>query len=217
MSNIQIAAKAEILGTPVQAGFLKRETKDTLKIDQKEIGFNVSEEIMLVYGKPEIPLRKSLSSVLQELTFGKWDVDSIRKQLPEVAVSMLDGIDVSVNHVYFVKTARTLKDDDGEEKISENLDHEITKEYLKAKNNTFEYALWIDINVKPELMEQFPVKVTNISVKVWSTDNEKVLEEMKIKEVETLMANAGLQVAKPLEQVDQDDVKTMKPVRSRTA
>lgn len=56
----------------------------------------------------------------------------------------------------------------------------------------FEYVLWIDINVKLEFMEKFLVKVINIFVKVWSIDNEKVLEEMKIKEVEMLMVNVGL-------------------------
>lgn len=63
----------------VEVGFLKCEIKDLLIIDEKIVGFYVLEEIMLVYGKLEVFLWKLFLLVLEELIFGKWNVNSIWK------------------------------------------------------------------------------------------------------------------------------------------
>lgn len=198
MSNIQIAAKAEILGTTIDAAFFKRESEDNLKIDNEDYQFTLSEKIMLVYGKPETPLRKPLTKILQELTFGLVDIKEIKKQVPDAVAKALDGISVSVNQMYFVKTGVDLGNAKSGKKISEKKNDPDVISYKEKKEKSSEYALWINIDIDPKLMEDFPVKVTDLSIKVWSTENAKVLEEMQITAIQKLLEAAGISAHSPL-------------------
>ncbi len=185
MSNIQIAAKAELFGAPIDAAFINEERKISAdSTGKKEYTANV--KTLVVYGKPEEPIRKDLTTVLSDLTFGLVKVETLKTKLPEAVANTLDSITVAINQVYFKSTTidftgTTLPTTDKAAK-------------LKKENGEGdkEYALWIDINIDPKLMSGFPVKVTTLSLKIWSTDNKKVLQEMKITDIQKLLAGAGI-------------------------
>lgn len=190
MSNIQIAAKAELFGAPIDAAFISNETQNVKGISNKAKTFTVSAKTVVVYGKPEVPISKKLTMVLEELTFGLVDVNALKTKLPDAIGKALDGIDVAVNQVYFKKTMVDLfETSKPNQKEASNVEEGLRKQYGASEQ---EYALWIDINIDPKLMAEFPVKVTTLSFKIWSTGNKKVLEEMKITDIQKLLAGAGV-------------------------
>lgn len=189
MNNIQITAKAELFGAPIDAAFLSKEQKNISGIDDTTKKFTVSEKTLVVYGKPDNPVNQTLTAVLSKLTFSSVDVATLKKKLPEAIAQTLDGITVAINQVYFKSKTVDLFNEPDNVKIADVKEKNLKKNY-ELKNK--EYALWIDFEVDPELMKGFPVEVKTLSLKIWSTNNTKVLEEMKITEIQKLLDGAGI-------------------------
>lgn len=186
--NLQITAKAEVLSTPIDAAYVN--TKHTeVTLDKSSDKYTVSESKIIVYGKPDTPVRKKLFDVVNELALGKVTKDELKSKLPDFISNILDNIEVSVNQVYLIKTSLNVLDNKNEQKVTDTSLEKSAKDKYPTPN---EYAFWIDFTISKELMSNFPLKVSTLSLKIWSTGNEKVLEEMKINEINKLLKNAGI-------------------------
>ena len=128
---------------------------------------------MLVYGHAENPTQLELGKFLADMgemvSFGGITEETIKNALPK---SISEGIRLSLNHVYFVKES-------GPEGPS--------RDDAPGK----EYAFWVFLHLE-DLTSGFPIEVESVSLKLWSTKSEKILDEMKITEVNLLLQNAGI-------------------------
>lgn len=93
MADIQVLAKAKVLGCPIDAGFMKSET----------------ENIMVVYGKPDPnipPKGVTITELLDSCNkmVAKFPTEEeIKKKLPQEIQSVFDKVTFQLNEVYFVK------------------------------------------------------------------------------------------------------------------
>lgn len=164
MASLQILAKAEVLGCPIDAAYQKTETKSTT----------------IVYGKsdPLNPKKKTLTDLTNE--FGNvFTVEDLSKSLPATLTNITDSIEYSLNQVFYLKQTDVLPPNATQEQIDQ-----------VKESKPGEYALWLELHA-PGLIDGWPIDVDSVSVKVWSTKNPKVLEDMKINEMQQLLDYAG--------------------------
>jgi len=161
MANIQVLAKANVLGTPIDAGFMK----------------NGAESVMVVYGKPEIPsVGETISQFITKIgkmVDGFPTANDIKGKLPKKLADAFDNITVTLQEVYLVIKS--------EDKTEEN-----TTTTTTTTKPTSEFAFWLEIS-SGNLTEGWPIEVQSVSFKIWSTTNPKILEEMNISEMQKLL------------------------------
>jgi hypothetical protein len=214
MSNVQVIAKANVLGAPVNTAFVKKETEKEINDGNTPIKCTLSENIMLVHGHPEKPVLKTLDALIKELTslisLGKLDKNKLLDVLPDGVKTALENIEFSVNEIYFLKKTASLKAPDStqQDKINKQLEKNTNGTYKTDNSNaaklisetekSSEYALWIDVNVNPSLMKDFPIQVSSLSFKIWDTENKEILEEMEITKIQKMLAGAGVNGTKEI-------------------
>lgn len=129
--------------------------------------------VLLVYGHAEDPreidLEEALGDLGQLVSLGTISSETIQKALPD---SIGKAIQVSLRHAYFVKEI-------GNEAGEKNDKHDA------------QYAFWLDVHTD-DLFGDLSFKVERVSLKFWSTKNQKVLEEMQINDVNRLLVEAGV-------------------------
>ena len=136
---------------------------------------------------------------------------ALKTKLPDAIGNALDNISVAVNQVYFKSTMVDLFEES--KPVESTVEPELRKKYGASEK---EYALWIDVTIDPDLMAGFPVKVTTLSIKIWSTGNKKVLEEMKITDIQKLLAGAGVVADTSIKDALPDPEKTQKKTTGKT-
>ena len=177
--DMQILAKAKVLGTPIDAGFMKTTVGTT------------TTSTMIVYGKPD-PLDPTPGMTLNELiksckdigaSFGGDDAkDNITKQLPDNITKKkgaLDKIRFTLKEVFFVKKST--------DNTTAGTTTDTTADTTAA--GTSEYAFWFEINAE-DLTKGWPIEIDSVSIKIWATTNRKILEEMKISQMQKLLEEA---------------------------
>jgi hypothetical protein len=205
--SIQVVVKAELLGTPID-GVYNKITQDHPTFKTKApnpAALNYTATTTLIFGSPEEPVKKSLTEVLEELSFGYVKKEDIKDRLPQKVYDFLAGTNVEVKTIYYLNSDNTSaqgKDKFDESTLSEikkelglfldpTADAAAIKEFQKKKR---QYAFHIEITLDQATQDAFPIKVSSIGFKIWSTDNEKVLEKMEITEVNKLLKGAGVPV-----------------------
>lgn len=161
MSNVQVLVKAKVLECPVDAVYDKKDGNST----------------MVVYGKPDpnLPekwmdvaeLIKSIGEVGASFTGGE---NIIENALPEELKTVMKNIKFRLRQVYLVKKGnRDQKVKEGEES---------------------DYAFWLELNPSA-LTKDWPIDVENVSIKVYTTKNSIILDEMGMTETQKLLEFAN--------------------------
>ena len=138
---------------------------EVLKCDIKAgIQKNETNTTVVVYGKSEQPApRVTLKEVANEFA-NMISLDDI--SLP----GAIGDIELSLRQAYY-------------KKVSVNTDDPAEAQGKSPSD----YALWLDLHAD-KLTEGWPVKVKTVSIKVWQTTNEQVLEDMDIAAMQKLLA-----------------------------
>ena len=164
-TQIQVLAKATVLGTSIDAGFYK----------------NKEENLIVVYGKADPSAEPmSLTDLVEQcknmVAFFKEEdkpEDQILEALPDEAKKddVLGKIQFRLKEVYFVKS------------LSQKAGN------VESAGKSSEFAFWFEILLS-DLTKGWPIELQNFSIKLWRTTNPKILEEMKISEMEKLLTFA---------------------------
>lgn len=168
MANIQVLAKANVLGLPVDAAYQKKA--------------DGSSE-MIVFGSVSNPTPMSLSDLLTELgtlvTLGSINTDTITNALPDELAKALDSITFSLNLVYFRRQVPA---------PGANNSTNANSNTATTDTKGSEYAFDISVNLGG-ITAGFPVEVQSVSFKIWATANTQVLQEMDITRINKLLGN----------------------------
>lgn len=140
---------------------------EVLKCDIKAgIQSDANKTTVVVYGKADTPApRVTLDELASEFA-GMIGQDAI--ELPGGVGSKLE---LSLRHAYYKKVT------------DKNADAATAQAASPS-----DYALWLDLYAD-KLTEGWPVKVKSVSIKVWQTDNEQVLEDMDITAMKKLLGS----------------------------
>lgn len=159
MINIQVLAKAEVLGLPVDAAYQKN--KD-------------GSSEMIVFGAVATPKFMTVTELLTELgklvTLGSINEDTIKNALPDGVAKAMDKIKFSVKVIYFRKGVPAPSPDGT----------------VPAAQKGSEFAFDISVDLA-EITAGFPIEVQDVSFKIWSTANSQILQEMDITRINKLL------------------------------
>lgn len=137
---------------------------EVLKCDIKAgIQKDTTNTTVVAYGKADQPApRVTLQEVSNEFSgmIGEGDLD-----LPEVVANL----ELSLRQVYYKKV--TPKGTDAA---------------AAQDQKPSDYSLWLDL-FADKITEGWPVKVNKVSIKVWQTTNEQILEDMEINAMKKLL------------------------------
>lgn len=201
MSTMQIMARAEVLGTPIDALYITDSTEHQVELsnntNDETTKCKLKKQTMLVYGRPENPEQLSLADLVGQLgslfTGGFMSENDIKSKLPEKLVEKISEIKFSIRVIYFSKVKATLHTIPGDGEDSEDKTKDSGAEALINSNEKdSEYAVWVDVHLNKNLMADFPISVSGLSFKVWQTNNQKVLGEMEITASNQLLEGAGI-------------------------
>jgi hypothetical protein len=138
---------------------------EVLKCDIKAgIQTSGDKTTVVVYGKADTPApRVTLDELASEFAgmIGQSDI-----KLPG---GIGEDLQLSLRHAYYKKV--TNKSDDAE---------------TAQAASPSDYALWLDLYAD-QLTQGWPVKIKSVSIKVWQTDNEQILEDMDITAMKKLL------------------------------
>lgn len=164
--QIQVLAKAKVLGCPIDAGFVK----------------NGDDNTIVVYGKAdatradELSITELFTQLATMVSFGAISQETLKTQLtdqlPEGLKSALDKIKLQLKEAYFVTSSK---------KPSAGAQPEL--------KGTTEFAFWFDINLHG-VTAGLPISLDSISIKLWQTKNATILDEMKISAMKKLLDSA---------------------------
>ncbi len=158
-ARIQVLAKADVLGLPVDAAYQRKE--------------NNSSEIV-VYGSVPNPKPMSLADLLTELgnlvTLGTVKPATITDALPST-LATLKHITFSLDLVYFRRKSKAPAN---------------TSDPTPTAPIGSDYAFEVSVNLGG-VSADFPMKVLSMSFKIWTTTNAQVLEEMGITKFNKLL------------------------------
>ena len=221
MSNFLVTAKAEVFDTEIDAFFHRQNSKEQdVNIKHKKSGggevevettIKLDTTKFLVFGHPDTPTAKTLKEIIKELTtfltLGFSNPDALLNILPDRAQDVLQSIRFSIRYIYFLKEGKGARyagkqGQATKEEFKEAKGKEGTPLYelLKTEKGA-EYALWIDVNLDPELFDGIPIKVTSIGFKVWKTHNKFVIKGIELEEDLKLLTSVGI---KPTPAVDNE-------------
>lgn len=174
--QIQVLAKAVVLGTEIDAGYCRRQIKVKADNGDKE----TTQSILVVYGKANptaegLKLTELVNQCKTMVDFFNSDQEArehIVAALPPQAAKYLDSISFQLKEVFFVKPINEVaKGEKGENAVSS------------------EFAFWFDISFQ-DMTAGWPITVKNISIKLWKTTNPKILEEMNVSSMAELLGMA---------------------------
>jgi len=203
----QIIITANVLGAPIEGVYEdKKITTESVEVGDDSISCDVIESKIHVYGTPKgEPQPKKITELISEigtlLTVGLIKKETIENALPEALKDKLDNITFLLKQVYFAKLNYELKADNSADQNKLEIDSarttntlsdkyknisESSKTALAQYEDQAEYAFWIQLDIDKSLMAGFPIVISEISIKLWDTENEKILEEMGINAAEDL-------------------------------
>lgn len=207
MSTTVVKAKAKVLNTPIDA-FFQKESDATQDVKYKTDGdetvkVDVTQSKMLIFGAPDPSIALSLTELVKQLTklvtLGFASSDKLLESVPNRVKSILERVKFSIRQLFFIKQSRIVTLNSTEtmtkEAFNTALKTQGTDLYKLVNDKSLEgseYALWIEVEVDPKLFEGFPLEVTNIGFKVWTTSNKVVLQNMGIEDDKKLLKSAGM-------------------------
>jgi hypothetical protein len=134
----------------------------------------------------------SQTFVIYEPDAGKQRTGLTVAQIADQLKAMVDKISGgdSSPTVTFTWPSQTAKE------IANGLSICLHQAFLKASKKTGDekwtldgYALWISVDASQKLLDAFdlPIMINSVYLKVWQTDNEKILAEMDISQIDDLI------------------------------